>query len=314
MAHNAQPTLVKFYFPWFILYLLFTFVFFSCAEKKDKAAKVIEYDDPNAHEPVDIHYSVHGNGDTTLLFIHGLDLDESFWADQVRTFSGQYKVVTLDLAGHGKSGNNRQHWTVKSFAKDIIQLIQKEKFNNIILIGHSMGGDIALDVADSIPSSIIGLIGVDNFKDIEFKMDRKFEEGLKEHLHQWRSDYKKYSEQFVRNMLDSATDEAVAQRIIRKYQEADPDVTLAIFKNLFAVMGETKTKLNKLQFPLRLIINDHPPINYEGWKSLPRGYHVSIMKKTGHFPMVERPEEFNGYLKSALSSINKDSKTSAGSR
>jgi sigma-B regulation protein RsbQ len=308
MANNAQLTSSGSYFTWNITCLLFAFAIFSCAERKETTSRVIEYDDPHAYEPVDIHYSVHGNGDTTLLFIHGLDLDESFWSDQVHVFSSQYKVVTLDLAGHGKSGSNRQHWTVKSFAKDIIQLIQKEKFSNIILVGHSMGGDIALDVTDSIPSSIIGLIGVDNFKDIDFRMDRKFEEGLKEYIHQWRSDYKKHTEQFVRDMLDSATDEAVAQRIIQTYQETDPAITLAIFKNLFAVLDETKTKLNKLPFPLRLIINDHPPRNYEGWKSLPHGYHLSIMKKTGHFPMVERPEEFNGYLRLALSSINRDSR------
>jgi sigma-B regulation protein RsbQ len=287
--------------PPLLLCLLAILSFWSCSQRTECTNEVSHYDDPTIYEPVDIHYSMLGRGDTTLLFIHGLNLDETFWANQVPEFSNRYKIVTVDLAGHGKSPKNREHWTIPSFAKDIIRLIENEHLVNIILVGHSMGGDIALEVADSIPSSVIGIIGVDNFKDLDFKMDEKFEEGLNDYIRQWRADYENKTEQFVMDMLDSATDHAVAQRIIQKYQQADPDITLSIFKNLFPALASGKGKLAKLRYPLRLIVNDHPPYGDAGWKKyLPQGYSVRVMKHTGHFPMVERPAEFNQYLKEML--------------
>jgi sigma-B regulation protein RsbQ len=275
----------------------------ACKQEKP----VSEFDDPDLYEPVDIEYSITGRGDTTLLFIHGLNLDQTYWKDQVDEFSPAYKIVTVDLAGHGKSGKDRQHWTIRSFAKDVIRVIDKEKLSNVILIGHSMGGDIALEIADSIPSSVIGIIGVDNFKDVAFHMSDDFEKGLFEHIANFRKDYKKGATEMVKAMLDSATNEAVANRITVSYLQADPDITLSIFKNLFPAMEGGSEKLALLRFPLRLIINDHPPRNYEAWnKILPKGYYLSVMEDTGHFPMIERPDEFNKYLWMAVKGISND--------
>jgi sigma-B regulation protein RsbQ len=51
-----------------------------------------------------IDYQVKGNGDTTLLFVHGSYIDQTYWKGQVDYFNSEYKVVTIDLPGHGKSG------------------------------------------------------------------------------------------------------------------------------------------------------------------------------------------------------------------
>jgi sigma-B regulation protein RsbQ len=277
--------------------ILAFFIVASCRQEKPVVEATSGFDNPNLYEPVEIDYSIKGTGDTTLLFIHGLNLDQTYWKDQVEEFSPSYKTVTVDLAGHGKSGKEREHWTIRSFAKDVIRVIDREKLSNVILIGHSMGGDIALEIADSIPSSVIGIIGIDNFKDVGFDMTDEFEKGFLEHIENFRKDYKKGATEMVKAMLDSTTDEVVASRITASYLQADPDITLAIFKNLFPAMESAPDKLSRLNFPLRLIINDHPPRNYEAWnKVLPKGYHLSIMEDTGHFPMVERPEEFNKYL------------------
>ena len=56
---------------------------------------------------VDIHYEVHGEGEPTLVFIHGWSCDRSYWQAQVEYFAKQYQVITIDLAGHGESGTNR---------------------------------------------------------------------------------------------------------------------------------------------------------------------------------------------------------------
>jgi len=60
-----------------------------------------------------IEYHVSGSGDITLVFIHGWSCDSRYWRMQVPYFEGRYRVVTVDLAGHGHSGMTRTDYTVK---------------------------------------------------------------------------------------------------------------------------------------------------------------------------------------------------------
>jgi pimeloyl-ACP methyl ester carboxylesterase len=61
--------------------------------------------------------------------------------------SSEYTVVALDLGGHGQSGHNRENWTIEDFAKDVRAVIDGLHLNNVILVGHSMGGEIILQTA-----------------------------------------------------------------------------------------------------------------------------------------------------------------------
>src|SRR5450432_3059302 len=88
-----------------------------------------------------INYQVTGSGDTTLLFLQGSYIDQTYWKNQVNYFSANYTVVTLDLPGHGKSGIERKHWSVQGFAEDVITVIKELNLTNVILIGHSLGAD-----------------------------------------------------------------------------------------------------------------------------------------------------------------------------
>src|SRR6187200_3178241 len=60
---------------------------------------------------VAIEFDECGQGDTTLLFVHGWCINKEYWADQSKYFSDKYKVVALDLPGFGNSGKNRTEWT-----------------------------------------------------------------------------------------------------------------------------------------------------------------------------------------------------------
>lgn len=62
-------------------------------------------------------------------------------------FEQQYTVVTMDLAGHGQSGTSREHWSVSGMADDVVSLIKTLDLTQVMLIGHSLGGDINLMAA-----------------------------------------------------------------------------------------------------------------------------------------------------------------------
>ena len=112
----------------------------------------------------DIYYIEKGDGDTTLFFLHGWDINSGYWKDQMNYFSKKYKTVAIDLPGFGKSTSNRKDYTVEKYADDAIDIINNLDLKNVILIGHSMSGDIILEAALKNNKSIIGLVGIDNFK------------------------------------------------------------------------------------------------------------------------------------------------------
>ncbi|WP_426667288.1 alpha/beta fold hydrolase [Mucilaginibacter sp. McL0603] len=97
---------------------------FSCNSKSNKsttADKPIKI----SNEGVNIVYSDSGNGDTTLLFVHGWGINRSYWSNQVNYFSKKYRVVTIDLPGFGQSGKNRNIWNTEAYGLDLDTVISQ---------------------------------------------------------------------------------------------------------------------------------------------------------------------------------------------
>src|SRR5689334_9084935 len=98
-----------------------------------------------AHASVDsfdgttLYCEIRGDGDTALLFLHGWCGTHDYWKHQVDLFAKDYKVVTIDQAGHGKSDKDRKDWTIHNLALDVGVVVNMLKLKRVILIGHSMG-------------------------------------------------------------------------------------------------------------------------------------------------------------------------------
>ena len=139
----------------------------SCSQKSSNQYKKI------SDQGVNIAYTDTGKGDTTLLLVHGWCLNRSYWANQVSYFSKKYRVVTIDLPGFGQSGKNRTVWTPETYGRDVDSVIAQLNLKNVILVGHSMAGDIVLQAAVNAPDKVIGLVGVDNFKGVNSAVPTK---------------------------------------------------------------------------------------------------------------------------------------------
>src|SRR2546422_4445643 len=102
-------------------------------------------------------YDISGQGDPTLVFIHGWGCDRSYWRNQAQHFSTQYRVVTIDLPGHGESANLVGEWTVSTLAKQVCSLVKRLQLDAVIFVGHSTAEGIILAAAASMPERVLGI-------------------------------------------------------------------------------------------------------------------------------------------------------------
>lgn len=96
---------------------------------------------------VRLFYEEAGNGMPPLLFIHGGGCDHTAFAPQWAHFRGRHRVVAVDLRGHGRSDAPIQEYTIPGFAADIAGLCDQLDLREPVLIGHSLGGRVAIEVA-----------------------------------------------------------------------------------------------------------------------------------------------------------------------
>lgn len=269
----------------------------------DDELRLVAFDyDPEAYEAVPLNYQIYGEGDTTLFFVHGWNIDQTYWAPQVDYFAPRYRVVTLDLPGHGKSEKGRRHWTPESYARDLRAVVEKENLKNVILIGHSMGGDFTLQTALMIPERVVGLVGVDNYKNIDFVLNDEARFQLSGFINTFEEDYAQSAEGFARQyLLDKTEGKDVIDRVITDYKKADPQIAVEVLKYTFASSARIKERLSKLHVPLLLISCSPGEVN-EGSlrKACAKGLTIRYMENTGHFPMIERPGVFNEILTELL--------------
>lgn len=111
---------------------------------------------------VTLRYIEAGTGDPPLVFVHGWTCSRDFWPGQIPHFAKKHLVVALDLRGHGESDKPDQDYTIDGFADDVAWLIGELGLQKPVVIGHSMGGSIAMNLARRYPELTSALVMVDS--------------------------------------------------------------------------------------------------------------------------------------------------------
>jgi pimeloyl-ACP methyl ester carboxylesterase len=256
------------------------------------------------NEGVDIVYNDTNIGDTVLLFIHGFGIDKNYWANQTTFFSKKYRVVALDLPGFGQSGKNRNSWAVEDFSKDVSAVLNQLKLENVILIGHSMSGAIALETALNNPTKIIGVVGVDNFKNYGMVMTPQLIEQQANIYKAARADFKKTISEYANQaLLAPSTDTIIRKRVLNDMTNTDSTIGVSCMEEGDKYPINKKLKL--LKKPLYLINSDLTPTDTLRFKKDNIDYHLFNIGLTGHYPMLEKPNDFNLLLQQAIDKIKK---------
>ncbi|MBD2754163.1 alpha/beta fold hydrolase [Spirosoma validum] len=258
------------------------------------------------HDETSIHYVVAGSESPTLLFVHGANIDLTYWDAQLAYFEDRYNVIAIDLPGHGQSGRNKPHWTVKGMGEDVAAFIKSLKLEQVILIGHSLGGNVNLVAATTYPDPIIGFIGIDNFKSAGQPLPSEYQEQSEQIIQQLHQNFADTDEQYARMvLLTPQTPEAVSSRVVQDYREAFQPMATEIIEAVFKSEYKTEQELlPKLPCKLHLINVDYMPTQEGPLQTYTtKGYAVHHMAGTSHFPMIEKPNELNKRLDETIKEI-----------
>ncbi len=252
------------------------------------------YSTVNSADGSSIAYGVRGQGDVTIVFIHCWTCNHEFWNPQVDFFSKKHKVVWLDLAGHGISGSNRQKYTMAAFGEDVAAVVNKIDGENVILVGHSMGGPVAIEAAKLLGDKVLGIVGVDTFY-IPFEYP-KSETKIEEFMEPFKDDFKGASEQMIRSMFIPEADPTLISSIVKQMSGANKEMGINAMHEAF--------RWNKKNNPSSLDEYSNQLRNING---APTGKETALNKSVvlipgvGHFVPQVKPSKFNKALSKIIS-------------
>ncbi|MEE9502191.1 MAG: alpha/beta hydrolase [Candidatus Aminicenantaceae bacterium] len=292
-----------------IFFMCFSIVLLTvgCGKKGEEPVDVVEkeaeptitVDNAISADGVSIAYEVRGEGEPALVFIHGWGNKRNVWDAQLTHFSQKYKVVAIDLAGFGASGNNREMWTMESFGDDVVAVLDKLHLKDVILIGFSMGGPVVIEAAKQVPGHIVGIVLVDTLQNIDIV----------------------YSQENISNtsraLMYLVTEPSIEKFestafFFKKKHELNEQLVLMVkdvpkvgwgesLKDFFRWSNEERIKsLQKIRVPVISINSDENPTNVETFKKYVPSFEVKIIPGVGHVVFWDAPEEFNRLLEETI--------------
>lgn len=240
---------------------------------------------------IDIHWTSAGKGAKTVILVHGWTGDESAWSAQVPALvATKYRVITLDLPGHGKSGSPKDgKFSMDLFARAIESVRAEAKANRVALVGHSMGTPVIRQYARLYPKRTLALV----FADGVVMKPENASTFLTLSPRFFGPDGRKNHEQFVRAMCVVTPDEMRAN--ILKVSMSTPEATVY---GAMAALGDAAIwKDDVIDIPVLGIYADKSKLGDQETmhRVFPKLEYVEI-PGTDHFLMMEKPAKFNRYL------------------
>ena len=249
-----------------------------------------------------IAYEVHGSGELTLILVHGWSCDARYWREQLTHFAARHRVVTVDLAGHGHSGVGREDYTVNSFGEDVRAVADAVGGDQLILVGHSMGGLVIAEAAHLLPGRVLGLIGVDSLHNLDFPVS---EEHTAEMIAPLEADFSTACRQFAAAMILPDTDAGLAEWIQADMAAAPPRVALSAMREYMTqwITGAGPALFDELPLPIVAVCADLWPVNAEANRRHMHSFEAIVLEGTDHFLMLGSADEFNRALEEAIAKM-----------
>jgi pimeloyl-ACP methyl ester carboxylesterase len=242
---------------------------------------------------VHIDYRVYGRGEPAIVLVHGWACDANYWSAQIEALKPHYTVVAVNLAGHGASEKNRSDWSLANYGEDVATVVRQIPNRQVILVGHSMGADVALEATRRIGDRVIGIIAVDSLKSIgQPPMPKRQIEAL---VKPFQADFIGQTRKFVtESLFRKGADPVFVQKVAYDMSLEPPEVAIPSLRSLLSM--DLTPVLSDIHVPVLAINSDLTPTDQGRIRKALPGFKADVIPNTDHFLMMDDPKRFNPVL------------------
>jgi pimeloyl-ACP methyl ester carboxylesterase len=251
-----------------------------------------------------LYYEMIGEG-PPLLMIHGLGSSSRDWEKQIDPFAQKYKVVTLDLRGHGRSEKPPGSYSVRMFAEDTAGLMRELNIIPSHVVGISMGGMVAFELAVHFPELLCSLTVVNSYPEMRV-------ETFYEHLQMWRRilllellGMRGTGIMLGRHLFPNPEQRDLRDMFISRWAENDK---LAYRESFRALLNwDVEQHLSEIKVPTLVVASelDYMPLEEKrAYSAKIPNSRLVIIEDARHAVTAERPEQFNLILGEFLAEIS----------
>jgi pimeloyl-ACP methyl ester carboxylesterase len=249
---------------------------------------------------INLYYEVTGEG-PPLLFLHGLGSSSQDWELQVAEFAKDYRVVTLDLRGHGQSGKPRGPYSMAMLATDAAELLRSLGIASAHVVGLSLGGGVAFQLAVAYPGLVRSLVVVNSTPDAEVRsLQQRAMVATRFALIRLLG-FRRFGKILAKNLLPEPELAAVRATFLERYARNDKTGYLAALR---AFLGwSVLASIGAIACPTLIVAADNdyfPTAQKEAYVALIPGATLVVVPDSRHALPVERPQAFNAVLRRFL--------------
>lgn len=245
-------------------------------------------------------YSDIGAGSPALLLLHGASCDHTFMVYQARYFSAKHRIILVDLPGHGKDAAAPSAFDFFESVNLLAELIGHLGIRDLLIIGHSLGGLLGLQLAIRLPHLVSGLVALDStFSRGKSRRSSASEAGMYTNSYGGYlacepvpgDSFYSFRETYLRTRGD-----------LSRFTPGNPD--LAAIPEVPASYDYAEAlRINRS--PILYIGASHPRTDLQELESLRRGVITAKAALAGHFLQLEVPEQVNGMIARFMSAVVK---------
>lgn len=237
-----------------------------------------------------------GRGELPVVFVHSTAGSSAHWSRQLEHLRPARRAVAFDLRGHGRSESPRDgDYSINSTAADVHAVVEALGISRFVLVGHSLGGGVALAYAGAHPKQVAGLLLLDPIGDGTQLPAAE----VQAFLATLESDYTATIEAYWNQI--AGPDRAVRERLQQDLRATSRETVVRVFQ---AVMQfDPHPALARYEGPALSVVTPH---NNEAFSlhRLGKGFPYRILEGTGHWIHLDKPDEVNRVLDEFLHTVS----------
>ena len=234
---------------------------------------------------------------TAVVFLHGFLENKKMWNAFIPEFSNKYRIITIDLLGHGNSESLGYVHSMEDNADVVYAVLSELRLRKAIFVGHSMGGYVALAFAELYPEAVKGLVLLNSTSRADSEERKANRDRAIKAVKQNYSNFVRLS---IANLFSENNRERLAEEIEKVKEEALKTPLQGIVASLegMKIRKDREVLLHFSPYPMLLILGEKDPVlNYQETIEQIEGTKVSLKTfPDGHMSTIENQAELKRVL------------------